>query len=66
MITPAPPFLQVGAAQDGTEKLQLVDGGAALDHIRPSNAALNIVMVFGAARKVGKVHLSPCACTSTL
>jgi hypothetical protein len=56
MIAPTPrPLLRVSRAQDGSEKLQMVDGGVAFDHIRPSHTSLNIVMVFGAARKV-----SPC------
>jgi hypothetical protein len=53
MFTPTPcPLLRVGAAQDGSEKLHIVESGTAFDHIRPSHAALNMVMVFGAARKV--------------
>jgi hypothetical protein len=52
------PWLHVGA-QDGKghEKLQIVEDSAALGHIRPANAALNIVMVFGAARQVSEVQL---------
>jgi hypothetical protein len=51
------PLLLVGRGHDGSEKLQVVDDGAAFDHIRPGHAPLNIVMVFGAGKKV-RLHES--------